>query len=206
MVLALVLASYLIALVVIEVDAAEAPQAALAAGARRAAQRAGRERIRRWGSRAWTPDSATCWPRSSATGCPWPRWPSGSAAREREIAIRVRLDPARADRLAAGARRRAEELDPRIAGYLLSSEPDAQRDLIGHELLEAGVEPLELMELDEAARRLRALPSQAWATSDTRRCQQPSAGPAGDADEAAREPAMSVQAHGRLQPAGVRRR
>ncbi len=59
------------------------------------------------------------------------------------------------------------ELDPRIAGYLLSSEPDAQRDLIGHELLEAGVEPLELMELDEAARRLRRLPSQAWNTSAT---------------------------------------
>jgi len=63
-----------------------------------------------------------------------------------------------------GAPDGAGELDPRIAGYLLSSEPDAQRDLTGHELLEAGAEPLELMELDEAARRLRALPLRAWTT------------------------------------------
>lgn len=59
----------------------------------------------------------------------------------------------------------AEQLDPRIARYLLSAEPDAQRDLIGHELIEQGVPALELMELDEAARRLRTLPSQAWTTT-----------------------------------------
>jgi len=57
-----------------------------------------------------------------------------------------------------------EELQPRIAGYLLSPEPEAQRDLVGHQLIEQGVEALELMELDEAARRLRALPTQAWTT------------------------------------------
>jgi O-antigen/teichoic acid export membrane protein len=55
-----------------------------------------------------------------------------------------------------------EQLHPRIADYLLSSQPHAQRDLVGHELIEEGFEGLELMELDEAARRLRALPSQAW--------------------------------------------
>ncbi len=53
---------------------------------------------------------------------------------------------------------------PRIACYLLSAQPEAQRDVLGHELIEDGVEALELMELDEAARRLRALPSQAWLT------------------------------------------
>ncbi len=62
----------------------------------------------------------------------------------------------------------SEQLDLGIAGYLLSSEPDAQRDLIGHDLLEAGAEPLELMELDEAARRLRALPAQAWTSAGSR--------------------------------------
>lgn len=56
----------------------------------------------------------------------------------------------------------SEELYPRIAEYLLSSEPEAQRDLIGHELMEQGVESLELIELDDAARRLRELSSQAW--------------------------------------------
>jgi Polysaccharide biosynthesis protein len=58
-----------------------------------------------------------------------------------------------------------EGLDERIAGYLLSPEPDAQRDLLGHELIEQGVPALELMELDEAARRLRALPARAWTRS-----------------------------------------
>jgi O-antigen/teichoic acid export membrane protein len=56
------------------------------------------------------------------------------------------------------------ELDVRLAGYLLSRQPEAQRDLIGHELIADGADGLELMELDEAARRLRALPSQAWTT------------------------------------------
>ena len=37
--------------------------------------------------------------------------------------------------------------------------------MIGNDLLEAGADPLELMELDEAARRLRALPSQSWTPS-----------------------------------------
>ena len=57
-----------------------------------------------------------------------------------------------------------EDLYPAIAGYLLSSQPHAQRDLIGHDLVEEGVDALELMDLDEAARRLRALPLRAWTT------------------------------------------
>ncbi len=56
----------------------------------------------------------------------------------------------------------AEELYPRVAGYLLSSEPEAQRDHVGHKLMEDGVDSLELVELDAAAQRLRALGSQAW--------------------------------------------
>jgi O-antigen/teichoic acid export membrane protein len=64
-----------------------------------------------------------------------------------------------------GAPAEHEELYPRIAAYLLSQQPEAQRDLIAHELVEQGVDALELMELDEAARRLRALPRQAWTTS-----------------------------------------
>jgi len=57
----------------------------------------------------------------------------------------------------------AEEPYPRIAGYLLSSEPEAQRDLIGHKLMEQGVDSLELVELDAAAQRLRGLGARAWA-------------------------------------------
>jgi O-antigen/teichoic acid export membrane protein len=59
---------------------------------------------------------------------------------------------------------RPAELDIRLANYLLSREPLAQRDLIGNELIEDGEDALELMELDEAAQRLRALPSRAWTT------------------------------------------
>ena len=57
-----------------------------------------------------------------------------------------------------------EELYPRVAGYLLSTQPHAQRDLVGNGLTEDGFDGLELMELDEAAQRLRALPSAAWSS------------------------------------------
>jgi O-antigen/teichoic acid export membrane protein len=53
-------------------------------------------------------------------------------------------------------------LDEPLGGYLLSQQPEAQRDRIAHELIEAGVDTFELMELDEGAQRLRALPRQAW--------------------------------------------
>lgn len=59
---------------------------------------------------------------------------------------------------------RLTELDVRLANYLLSREPLAQRDLIGNKLIEDGEDALELMELDEAAQRLRTLPSRAWTT------------------------------------------
>jgi hypothetical protein len=55
-------------------------------------------------------------------------------------------------------------LDVPIADYLLSREPEAKRDRAGSDLVEEGVEGLELIELNEAAMRLRALPSQAWTT------------------------------------------
>jgi SAM-dependent methyltransferase/O-antigen/teichoic acid export membrane protein len=58
---------------------------------------------------------------------------------------------------------RAGEHDARIAAYLLSNQPEAQRDVIGYALIEDDVDGLELMELDEAAQRLRALPRAAWA-------------------------------------------
>jgi SAM-dependent methyltransferase/O-antigen/teichoic acid export membrane protein len=60
--------------------------------------------------------------------------------------------------------RRADEQDARIAAYLLSNQPEAQRDVIGYALIEEDVDGLELMELDEAAQRLRSLPRAAWAT------------------------------------------
>jgi O-antigen/teichoic acid export membrane protein len=53
-------------------------------------------------------------------------------------------------------------LDERLGVYLLSDQPEAQRDLIAHEVIEDGADAFELMELNEAARRLRALPRQAW--------------------------------------------
>jgi hypothetical protein len=61
---------------------------------------------------------------------------------------------------------------------------------MGHELLEKGVDPLELMELDETARRLRALPARAW----------PAAG--ANARAGSHEPRRG-HAHTRLQRSGV---
>jgi O-antigen/teichoic acid export membrane protein len=56
------------------------------------------------------------------------------------------------------------ELEERLGMYLLSSEPEAQRDLVAHELIDDGADTFELMELNEAAHKLRALPRQAWST------------------------------------------
>ena len=62
-----------------------------------------------------------------------------------------------------GAPAQSGEHDGRIAAYLLSTQPEAQRDLIGRGLIEEDVDGMQLMELDEAARRLRALPRETWA-------------------------------------------
>jgi SAM-dependent methyltransferase len=59
--------------------------------------------------------------------------------------------------------------DARISAYLLSKQPEAQRDVLGRALIEDEVDGLELMELDDAARRLRALPSEAWTAVTARR-------------------------------------
>lgn len=56
------------------------------------------------------------------------------------------------------------EHDARIAAYLLSRQPEAQRDVQGRALIEDEVDGMQLMELDEAARGLRGLPREAWAT------------------------------------------
>jgi len=56
----------------------------------------------------------------------------------------------------------APELDERLGAYLLSDQPEAQRDIVARELIDDGANTFELMELDEAARKLRALPRQAW--------------------------------------------
>jgi O-antigen/teichoic acid export membrane protein/SAM-dependent methyltransferase len=55
-------------------------------------------------------------------------------------------------------------LDAGVAAYLLSRQPLAQRDIVGRELVEEGVDALELMELDEAAKRLRTLAREQWPT------------------------------------------
>jgi O-antigen/teichoic acid export membrane protein len=85
---------------------------------------------------------------------------------EQDIAIEYVLalrDLIGAPRAPAGA----HELYPRIARYLLSSEPEAQRDLVGHQLMEQGADSLELIELDAAARRLRTLTDQEWTPAIT---------------------------------------
>jgi O-antigen/teichoic acid export membrane protein len=61
-----------------------------------------------------------------------------------------------------GAKPAEPELDERLGGYLLSREPEAQRDRLANRIIEAGIEAFELMELNEAVKHLRALPRQAW--------------------------------------------
>ncbi|MFI5009026.1 MAG: methyltransferase domain-containing protein [Solirubrobacterales bacterium] len=52
--------------------------------------------------------------------------------------------------------------DSGVAAYLLSRQTLARRDIVGRELIEEGVDALELMELDETAKRLRALAHEDW--------------------------------------------
>jgi O-antigen/teichoic acid export membrane protein len=54
------------------------------------------------------------------------------------------------------------QLDYEVGSYLLSSEPEAHRDLVGRRLVDEGIDPIELLQLDEATRRLRRAPAQAW--------------------------------------------
>jgi O-antigen/teichoic acid export membrane protein len=61
-----------------------------------------------------------------------------------------------------GVRTAEHELDGRLSTYLLSRQPEAQRDMIAQEVVEEGTDAFQLMELNEAALRLRALPRQAW--------------------------------------------
>jgi|GEM_PF-1046356 len=68
-------------------------------------------------------------------------------------------------RVLIGAAPEAGEHDARIAAYLLSTQPEAQRDVLGRALIEDDVDGLQLMELDEAARRLRNSPREAWGTA-----------------------------------------
>jgi SAM-dependent methyltransferase/O-antigen/teichoic acid export membrane protein len=95
-----------------------------------------------------------------------------------------------------GAETTATALDARIAGYLLSAEPEAQRDLIGHALIEEDVDALQLMQLDETARRLRALPAQGWQAASVARAPAPTTTPpARPAALAAIPPAFAALAH-----------
>jgi O-antigen/teichoic acid export membrane protein len=61
-----------------------------------------------------------------------------------------------------GAKTATSELDERLGAYLLSRQPEAQRDRIAQELLEDDADTFQLMELNDAVRKLRGLPQQAW--------------------------------------------
>jgi O-antigen/teichoic acid export membrane protein len=54
------------------------------------------------------------------------------------------------------------ELDAEVGAYLLSNEPEAQRDLVARRVVEEGIDPIELLQLDEARQRLRGAPARAW--------------------------------------------
>ncbi len=56
------------------------------------------------------------------------------------------------------------ELDFEVGSYLLSEEPEAHRDLVARRLVEEGIDPIELLALDEARRRLQGAPAQVWMT------------------------------------------
>jgi O-antigen/teichoic acid export membrane protein len=79
----------------------------------------------------------------------------------------VRRDYVTVLRILIGSRTDTTTLDEGLGGYLLSREPEAQRDRVARELMDEGIDSFELMELDEAARRLRALPRRAWEAWDT---------------------------------------
>jgi O-antigen/teichoic acid export membrane protein len=61
-----------------------------------------------------------------------------------------------------GAKAATSELDERLGAYLLSRQPEAQRDRIAQELLEDDADTFELMELNDTVHKLRGLPQQAW--------------------------------------------
>lgn len=61
------------------------------------------------------------------------------------------------------------EHEERIGAYLLSGDPHAQRDRRGRSLIDDGVDPHDLLLLDEAAQRLRALRAAQWARWTTDR-------------------------------------
>jgi O-antigen/teichoic acid export membrane protein len=56
------------------------------------------------------------------------------------------------------------ELDFEVGSYLLSNEPEAHRDLVARRLVEEGIDAIELLQLDEARRRLQSAPAQVWMT------------------------------------------
>jgi O-antigen/teichoic acid export membrane protein/DNA-directed RNA polymerase specialized sigma24 family protein len=60
------------------------------------------------------------------------------------------------------------EQEAGVAEYLLSDQPESHRDRMAHELLvEEELDGLELVELNEAAQRLRALPQETWSKLTT---------------------------------------
>ncbi|HST55738.1 MAG TPA: polysaccharide biosynthesis C-terminal domain-containing protein [Solirubrobacteraceae bacterium] len=69
------------------------------------------------------------------------------------------LGPSRPELDAAPELDARSKLDAQLGAYLLSPEPEAQRDVIASEIIEAGVDPLELIQLDEAVKRLQARPA-----------------------------------------------
>lgn len=74
----------------------------------------------------------------------------------------LRRDYVGALRALIGAAPGEPVLEERLGAYLLSEEPEAQRDLIARELMTDGADTFELIELDEAAHGLRTLPRQTW--------------------------------------------
>jgi O-antigen/teichoic acid export membrane protein len=60
-----------------------------------------------------------------------------------------------------------DELDAEVGSYLLSAEPEAQRDQVARRLVEQGIDPIELLQLDEALQRLRGAPAQTWMSDGT---------------------------------------
>ncbi len=56
------------------------------------------------------------------------------------------------------------EFDARIGAYLLSREPEAQRDQTARELVEQGVSPMDLLQMNDAAVRLGTMSKSKWAS------------------------------------------
>jgi O-antigen/teichoic acid export membrane protein len=56
------------------------------------------------------------------------------------------------------------EFDARVGAYLLSKEPEAQRDQTARELVEQGVSPMDLLQMNDAALRLRTMSKIRWAS------------------------------------------